>query len=176
MVSRLRRIALDSITTAPIITLWQSPRRRGGRKRCVVECAGGWAHAHDDVLANLPKLGTLTRKKVTAFADVPPFPRDNETLKRPMDDLGWADSRAGNTLYGWARGDPEESGDSHLLSATLSGGSGEEAALKHCVDDSRLSGNDKHVKYCRHLRPTGLYGSIRRWSPIDSATLRRNPR
>ncbi len=47
------------------------------------------------LLANLPELGTLTRKEVAALAGVAPFPRDSGTLKgRRAIWGGWAHVRA----------------------------------------------------------------------------------
>lgn len=81
------------------------------------------------LFANLSELGTLTRKEVAALAGVAPFPRDSGSLKgRRVIWGGRAHVRA--ALYMAAPGgDVEESSDSELLSALVSGGEDEEARL-----------------------------------------------
>lgn len=81
------------------------------------------------LFANLPELGTLTRKAVAALAGVAPFPRDSGTLKGRRAIWGGARPCAGGTLQGGPGGHAPESGDSRVLSATVSGGEGEEVGV-----------------------------------------------
>lgn len=73
----------------------------------------------------------LTRKEVAALAGVAPFPRDSGTLKGRR--AIWGGRAA---LYGRSRGYTQEPGDSRVLSASLSGGEGEEV-----VPDRPVCGN-----------------------------------
>lgn len=79
------------------------------------------------LFANLPELGTLTRKAVAALAGVAPFPRDSGTLKGRRAIWGGTRPCAGGSLYGGPRGHAAEPRHSDVLSASLSGREGEEA-------------------------------------------------
>jgi transposase len=71
---------LETITTDPTTTMRQSPVWR--EKEDVLRSVPGVGPVlTTTLLANLPELGTLTRKEVAALAGVAPFPRDSGTLK-----------------------------------------------------------------------------------------------
>lgn len=71
---------LGTITTDLTITMRQSPVWR--ENEAVLRSVPGVGPVLTTTLvANLPELGTLTRKAVAALAGVAPFPRDSGTLK-----------------------------------------------------------------------------------------------
>lgn len=71
---------LGGITTDLTITMRESPVWR--EKEEVLRSVPGVGSVLTTTLcANLPELGTLTRKEVAALAGVAPFPRDSGTLK-----------------------------------------------------------------------------------------------
>jgi transposase len=71
---------LETITTDLTTTMRQSPVWR--EKEDVLRSVPGVGPVlTTTLLANLPELGTLTRKEVAALAGVAPFPRDSGTLK-----------------------------------------------------------------------------------------------
>jgi len=71
---------LDHLNTDLTTTMRQSPVWR--EKEDVLRSVPGVGPVlTTTLLANLPELGTLTRKEVAALAGVAPFPRDSGTLK-----------------------------------------------------------------------------------------------
>lgn len=105
------------------------------------------------LFANLPELGTLTRKEVAALAGVAPFPRDSGTLKGRRTIWGGRGSRASRPVYGGPGGHTEEPGDSHLLSALVSSGQGEEVGLDglhaKTAHDSQCHGQERDAMASR---------------------------
>lgn len=71
---------LDGLNTDLTVVMRQSPVCR--EKEDVLRSVPGVGPVlTTTLLANLPELGTLTRKEVAALAGVAPFPRDSGTLK-----------------------------------------------------------------------------------------------
>lgn len=81
------------------------------------------------LLANLPELGTLTRQRSGGLSGRRAVPVRQRHPRRPTGDLGWASACGGRPLYGSAGGHAEEPGDSHLLSALVSGGESKKAGV-----------------------------------------------
>jgi transposase len=71
---------LEGLTTDLTTTLRQSPAWRE-KEEVLRSVPGVGPVLTTTLLANLPELGTLTRKEVAALAGVAPFPRDSGTLK-----------------------------------------------------------------------------------------------
>lgn len=101
---------LERLTTDLTTLMKQSPMWRE-KEEVLRSVPGVGPVLTTTLLANLPELGSLTRKEVAALAGVAPFPRDSGTLKGRRVIWGGRAARAGRTLYGGARGDAEKPGD-----------------------------------------------------------------
>jgi transposase len=138
------------ITTHLTTTMQQSPVWR--EKEDVLRSVPGVGPVlTTTLLANLPELGTFTRNEGAAG------------------NLGWAGSCASRALHGGVGGLTEEPRHSHLLSATLSGGEGEEAGvdglyaetphdLECDSEEPDPVAEDDGLDLCRGLGTSGLNG------------------
>ena len=100
-------------------------RERGG----LAECAGRRPGTHHDALCQLAGIGDVDAERSGGPCGRRPVPARQRHAQGPAGELGRAGSCAGRALYGSAGGNAEESGDSDLLSALVSGRKGQEVGV-----------------------------------------------
>ena len=97
-----------------------------------------------DALCQSPRVGNLDAQRSSRLGWRRAVSPRQRHPQGPTGDLGWAGTGAGCAVYGGPGGHTEESSDSHLLSALVSGREGEEAGV-----------DGVHAKAAHHLERHG---------------------
>lgn len=120
---------------------------RKGRR--AAECAGRGPGAHHDALRESPRAGHLDAQRGGGLSRRRAVSTRQRDAQGATDHLGWPRPCAGCTLHGDPGGDAEESRDSELLSALVSGGEGEEVGVDglhaEAPHNSQCDGEEWHV-------------------------------
>lgn len=114
-------LAIQQTDTVLTEAIHQSPVWR--EKEALLQSTPGVGPVMTTLLANLPELGALTGKQISALVGVAPFNRDSGTLRGTRTGAG-----AGRALHGRARGSPLQSGGPGVPPTPVCGRQGQEGS------------------------------------------------